>query len=75
MWTPACQSAFQKVIALLLSAPVLVAPDFKRQFKLFVDASDIGAGAVLKQEDEHGIDHCISYFSKKFDEHQEILHH
>ena len=49
--------------ALLLSAPVLVAPDFTQQFiKLFVDASDVGAGAVLKQEDERGIDHCISYF-------------
>ena len=70
LWTPACQSAFQRVKSLLLSVPVLVAPDFTRQFKLFVDASDIGAGAVLKQEDEHGIDHCVSYFSKKFDEHQ-----
>jgi len=70
VWTPVCQSAYQNVKALLLSAPVLVAPDFTQQFKLFVDASDIGTGAVLKQEDEHGIDHCISYFSKKFDEHQ-----
>lgn len=70
VWTMACQSAFQNVKALLLSAPILVAPDFTRQFKLFVDASDIGAGAVLKQEDKRGIDHCVSYFSKKFDEHQ-----
>ena len=28
LWTPACQSAFQHVKSLLLSAPVLVAPDF-----------------------------------------------
>ena len=74
MWISACQSAFQSVKALLLLAPVLVAPDFKRQFKLFVDASDIGIGAVLKQEDQHGIDHRISYFSKNFDE-KEIPHH
>ena len=70
MWTPKCQSAFQRVKALLLAAPVLVAPEFERQFKLYVDASDQGAGAVLKQEDEHGVDHCIGYFSKKFNEHQ-----
>jgi len=44
-----------------LSAP---APDFTQQFKLFVDASDIGTGAVLKQENEHGIDRCISYFQR-----------
>ena len=24
----------------------------------------------MKKEDECGIDHCVSYFSKKFDEHQ-----
>jgi len=24
----------------------------------------------LKQQDEHGVDHCIAYFSKKFNEHQ-----
>jgi len=70
VWTPECQLAFQRVKALLLAAPVLVAPDFERQFKLCVDASDRGAGAVLKQEDEHGVDHCIAYFSKKFNEHQ-----
>jgi len=70
VWIPVCQSAFQNVKALLLSAPVLVAPDFTQQFKLFVDASGIGTGAVLKQEDERGIDYCISYFSKKFDEHR-----
>lgn len=31
-----------------------------------VDASASGAGAVLLQEDSHGIDHPVSYFSKKF---------
>lgn len=31
-----------------------------------MDASATGAGAVLLQEDEHGIDHPVSYFSKKF---------
>ena len=70
IWTPACQSAFQHVKTLLLSAPVLVAPESTRQFKLFVDASDVSTGAVLKQEDECGIDRCVCYFSKKFNEHQ-----
>ena len=30
-----------------------------------IDASDIGAGAVLQQEDSEGIDHSVCYFSKK----------
>ena len=35
-----------------------------------VDASDVGSGAVLLQEDDKGIDHPVSYFSYKFNIHQ-----
>lgn len=51
---------------LLCNAPVLSAPNFEKSFKLQVDASATGAGAVLLQEDEQDIDHPVSYFSKKF---------
>ncbi|KAJ8042675.1 hypothetical protein HOLleu_09493 [Holothuria leucospilota] len=54
----------------LMSSPVLIAPDFEKQFKLAVDASDTGIGAVLLQADEHGVDHPVCYYSKKFDKHQ-----
>ncbi|CAI5657377.1 unnamed protein product [Oreochromis niloticus] len=70
VWSSVCQSAFLAVKALLCSAPVLAAPDFARPFKLEVDASANGAGAVLLQEDQHGVDHPIGYFSKKFNVHQ-----
>ncbi len=40
------------------------------KFKLEVDASAVGAGAVLLQEDEDGIDHPVCYFSRKFNKHQ-----
>ena len=53
-----------------MTNPVLVAPNFKARFKLTVDASDVGAGAVLLQEDSEGVDHPICYFSKKFNKHQ-----
>ena len=56
--------------AILESAPVLLAPDFDKCFKLAVDASDVGIGAVLLQEDNNGIDHPVYYFSKKFIKHQ-----
>ena len=52
----------------MLSSLVLTVLDFDKQFKLYVDASDVGAGAVLQQEDDQGIDHLISYFSKKFED-------
>lgn len=51
--------------ALLVNSSVLATPDFAVPFKLEVDASGTGAGAVLLQEDKSGIHHPIGYFSKK----------
>ena len=70
IWGEQCQKAFQKIKALLMSSPVLVAPDFQKPFKLQVDASDIGCGSVLLQESDEGIDQPVCYFSKKFNKHQ-----
>ncbi|XP_072163255.1 uncharacterized protein [Diadema setosum] len=69
-WSAACQSAFDQVKAILSSGPVLAAPDFKKGFSLAVDASDVGAGAVLMQADDDGVDRPVCYFSKKFNAHQ-----
>ena len=66
-WTSACQDVFDRVKTILFSSPVLTAPNFDKQFKLYVDASKVNAGAVLLQEDDQGIDHSISYFFKTFD--------
>ncbi|XP_030216443.1 uncharacterized protein LOC115546817 [Gadus morhua] len=70
VWTPECQHAFESAKALLSSTPVLAAPDLTRPFKLEVDASAVGAGAVLMQEDADGVDHPVCYFSRKFNKHQ-----
>ncbi|MDA3086465.1 RNase H-like domain-containing protein [Campylobacter sp. CS_ED1] len=70
VWNDRCQIAFDKLKAILKSTPVLLAPDFNKCFKLAVDASDVGAGAVLIQEDDNGIDHPVCYFSKKFNTQQ-----
>ena len=69
-WNDKCQDAFDCLKAILKSAPVLLAPEFDKCFKLAVDASDVGIGAVLLQEDNNGIDHPVCYFSKKFNKHQ-----
>ena len=64
-WNSACDSAFQKLKAILLNDPVLAAPNFSCPFKLAVDASDLAVGGVLLQDDAMGIEHPVSYFSKK----------
>ena len=69
-WNDKCQDAFDRLKAILKSAPVLLAPDFDKCFKLAVDASDVGIGAVLLQEYNNGIDRPVCYFSKKFNKHQ-----
>lgn len=70
IWTDVCQHAFDSAKLLLTSAPVLAAPDFTLSFKLEVDASALGMGAVLLQEDDVGFEHPICYFSRKFNRHQ-----
>ncbi|GFW65948.1 retrovirus-related Pol polyprotein from transposon 297 [Trichonephila clavipes] len=44
------QKAFDAVKTAITKAPVLKLPDFKMPFELFTDASSIGIGAVLNQE-------------------------
>ena len=68
--TDICQKSFEKLKAILKSAPVLLAPSFDKEFKLAVAASDVGAGSVLLQEDDNGVDFPVCYCSKKFNKHQ-----
>ena len=62
-WTADCQAAFQQIRMMLSCKPTLQAPGFLQQFYLMVDASDIGAGAVLMQFDDNSIEHHVCYFS------------
>lgn len=70
VWTSACQEAFDAAKSLLTTSPVLVAPRFDLPFRLCVDASNVGAGAVLLQADDAGFHRPVSYFSKKFSSYQ-----
>ena len=66
VWTDDCQMVFDKVKLLLQKSPVLKSPDYEKPFKLIIDSSDVGTGSVLVQEASDGLDHPVSYFSKKF---------
>lgn len=58
-WTPEAQAAYDKINAQLDDLPALTVADVTKPFRLFVDASLVGCGAILVQD--HGV---LGYFSK-----------
>ena len=50
IWINDCQKKVVILKAILKNEPVLLAPNFAKEFKLTVDASDTGAGSVLMQD-------------------------
>jgi hypothetical protein len=70
IWTEACQKSFNTLKHLLSTSPVLQVVDMNKPFKIEVDASDRGCGAVLMQpdDDKEAPWHPICFESKKFSE-------
>ena len=66
-WSPQAETAFQHLKNIFTSAPVLTLPDPERQFVVEVDASDLGAGAVLSQfsSGDNKLHPC-AFLSRKF---------
>jgi len=65
-----CLKAFVFLKEKLVSAPILVAPDWSLPFELMCDASDYAVGAVLGQRREKHF-HPIYYASKTLNDAQE----
>jgi hypothetical protein len=54
VWDENCENAFQTIKEQLMSSPVLAFPEPNGDYILYTDASDVGVGAVLVQEDGEG---------------------
>ncbi|CAJ0936713.1 unnamed protein product [Ranitomeya imitator] len=66
-WSPAAVEAFQELKRQFSSAPVLRQPDVSLPFQVEVDASEIGAGAVLSQRSSDcSVMKPCAFFSRKF---------
>jgi hypothetical protein len=59
VWTSTHDTAFTTLKEALMSAPVLVLPDFSKTFSIQTDASELGVGAVLLQDG-----HPLTFVSK-----------
>lgn len=67
LWNPAAQEAFEKLKHRFTTAPILVHPNPKLPFIVEVDASDVGAGAILSQRLENDSKvHPCAFFSRRF---------
>ncbi|XP_074114899.1 uncharacterized protein LOC141537675 [Cotesia typhae] len=62
-WEVTEQTAFEELKKCLKTAPILAAPDFSKSFSVQTDASDVGIGAVLTQEQD-GNEKVIAYASR-----------
>lgn len=65
VWTSECEAAFERLKALLLSAPVLAQWDPDRKTVLETDSSGYAIGGALSQYDDEGMLRPVAFFSKK----------
>ena len=64
-WTDKCEEIIKKLKRRLASAPILVIPDVGKPFEVYYDASHIGLGCVLMQENK-----VVAYASKQLKVHE-----
>lgn len=70
IWTKECQEAFDSLKETLTKAPVLAYPDYDVEFRVYVDSSYEGIGAVLVQEQEDGSERPVHYISRGLNKHE-----
>ena len=68
-WTASVHQAFEKLKVALSSAPVLSFPLPSGDYILDTNASDVGVGGVLSQ-DQNGVEWVIAFSSKKLNKQQ-----
>ena len=65
-----CKVAFEEIKSILVTTPIMVTPDWNKEFEIMCDASDYAMGVVLGQRIEK-IFKAIYYANKTFNEAQE----
>jgi Reverse transcriptase (RNA-dependent DNA polymerase). len=65
VWSPQCEKAFQTLKERLVSSPVLILPDTRKDFMVYCDASRQGLGCVLMQDG-----HVVAYASRQLRPHE-----
>ena len=60
-WTEQCHRSFIELKKALTSSPILMLPNFNKEFILYTDASDQAISYILGQKDDQGRERVIEY--------------
>ena len=63
-WTTECENAYQYIKTQYQNAPIFIGVDWKLEFHVHTDASDIAVGAMLAQNPTGKTDQPIAYASR-----------
>jgi hypothetical protein len=63
-WTPQSRHSFEQIKKALTEAPVLISPDYSKDFLVFSFASPDTVAVVLLQTNDIGLEQPIAYFSR-----------
>jgi hypothetical protein len=64
-WNDDFQKGLDTLKQKLVTAPILIFPDWNKDFHVHMDASSITLGMILSQPGDREIDHPITFASRK----------
>ena len=64
VWDDKAEQSFNRLKTAMVTAPVLLLPDFEREFVVTTDASEVSVGAILQQDQGNGLQ-PVCYESRK----------
>jgi hypothetical protein len=64
-WNEDCQRSMDTLKEKMVTAPILVFPDWEKTFHVHVDALTIALGAILAHLGAGELDHPIAFSSRK----------
>ena len=65
VWSQECQVIFETIKEKMASTPILVFPNWNKEFHVHVDASSVALVVVMAQPGEGDLYHLIAFYSRK----------
>ena len=65
IWREECEESFEKLKQALITAPILISPDWTKPFHVHIDASNYAIGCILAQPYEGNMDLPVAYASRQ----------